>query len=278
MEELAGSAFLREWHARYPGLASAAFGFGRIAGDGRSSYALLVDDAAALPDPKIIVDLACGDGYLTELLAERFLSAELIGADMTPEELALARERALPGNARFVEARAEALPFEDSSVDAVLCHMALMLFDDARRAIHEIARVLRPKGIFAAVLGPGPDSSELLARFGAFLRDAEAEESLPPLHAGDPSTFAAGSLRSLFAGEAWHDVRLEDVGLSLDGSDEQVRGSLLSMYNVARLSENGRTRLTQRLVSEMADRRKAGRSTECVLGLRHLTARRSSLR
>jgi SAM-dependent methyltransferase len=269
---LEGSDFLRAWHARYAGAASSAFGYGRTEGDARSSYDLLVDDAAALQHVATAVDVACGDGYLLELLARRLPSAQIVGIDMTPEELAIARGRGLSENVRLVTARAEALPLPDASADAVVCHMALMLFDDARSVVNELARVIRPGGIFAAVLGPAPGNSEFVARFGALLREAEAAEQLPPLHVGDPMTFAEDSLRAIFASDAWNSVRIEQFALRFEGSDDQIQATLLAMYNVARLSDDGRAKLEQRLEDEMLERRQTGQPTECVLSLRHLVA------
>src|SRR5580698_5541291 len=269
---LEGSDFLRAWHARYAGAASSAFGYGRTEGDARSSYDLLVDDAAALQHVATAVDVACGDGYLLELLARRLPSAQIVGIDMTPEELAIARGRGLSENVRLVTARAEALPLPDASADAVVCHMALMLFDDARSVVNELARVIRPGGIFAAVLGPAPGNSEFVARFGALLREAEAAEQLPPLHVGDPMTFAEESLRAIFASDAWHSVRIEQFALRFEGSDDQIQATLLAMYNVARLSDDGRAKLEQRLEDEMLERRQTDQPTECVLSLRHLVA------
>jgi len=274
MPPLEGSEFLRAWHARYPGRSGAAFGFGHILGEGRSSYALLVDDAAAAR-AGTIVDLACGDGYLLAMLARRYPDAQLIGVDMTPQELDAARERDLPSNVALTEGRVESLPFTDATIDAVVCHMALMLFDDAAAVIRELARVIRPGGLFAAVLGPGPGSSELLARFSTFLREAEAAENLGPLIVGDKATFTAETLSGLFDGDAWSDVRIDDIRLALDGSDEQVRASMLSMYNVARLSPDGRAQLERRLTEEMAASRQAGRPAQAILGLRHLLAQRA---
>jgi SAM-dependent methyltransferase len=269
---LAGSDFLRAWHARHAGAASPAFGYGRIDGAAKSSYELLVDDAAALQHLTTALDVACGDGYLLELLARRLPSAQLIGIDMTAEELAIARDRGLPENVRLVTARVEALPLPDASADAALCHMALMLFDDARIVVKELARVIRPGGIFAAVLGPAPGNSEFVARFGALLREAEAAEQLPPLHVGDPLTFAEDSLRAIFASELWSSVRLEPFALRFEGSDDQIQATLLAMYDVARLSDDGRAKLSQRFNDEMLERRRTGQTTECVLSLRHLVA------
>jgi SAM-dependent methyltransferase len=172
---------------------------------------------------------------------------------------------------RLINARAEALPLPDASADAVVCHMALMLFDDARSVVNELARVIRPGGVFAAVLGPAPGNSELVARFGALLREAEAAEQLPPLQVGDRLTFAEDTLLAIFASDVWS-VRLERFALRFDGTDDQIQATLLAMYNVARLSDDGRAELSQRLKDEMLERRQTGQTTECVLNLRHLVA------
>lgn len=266
---------MREWHARYPGTTSATFWYGTVDGDGRSSYAILVEDVALAGNAETVVDLACGDGYLLSLLADRFHHARLIGVDMTPEELALARERRLPDKVTLRTAHAEELPFDDAGAGAIVCHMAFMLFDDAQAVCRELARILRPGGIFAAVLGPAPGSSGLVQRFGALLHEAEDAEGLPRLDVGDPATFAEGSLRALFGSDTWSDLLVEDIQLRFEGTDEQVRATLLGMYNVARLSATGQRNLSARLAAEMLRRRTDGESVACLLGLRHLVAKRA---
>ena len=47
-----------------------------------------------------------------------------------------------------VEAPAERLPFEDASVDVVVATLVLCTVDDPRQALAEVARVLRPDGVF----------------------------------------------------------------------------------------------------------------------------------
>jgi hypothetical protein len=131
--------------------------------------------------------------------------------------------------------------------------------------------VIRPGGVFAAVLGPAPGNSELVARFGALLREAEAAEQLTPLQVGDRLTFAEDTLLAIFASDVWS-VRLERFALRFDGTDDQIQATLLAMYNVARLSDDGRAELSQRLKDEMLERRQTGQTTECVLNLRHLVA------
>ena len=55
-----------------------------------------------LQRPRLVVDLGCGPGNSTELLAERFPHSEIVGLDSSPDMLRMARERLLKCN--FVEA------------------------------------------------------------------------------------------------------------------------------------------------------------------------------
>jgi ubiquinone/menaquinone biosynthesis C-methylase UbiE len=72
----------------------------------------------------------------------------LVGADLTPEMLALARERAaeLGREVELVVADAEALPFPDASFDTVVCELGLCSIPRPETAIAEMARVLKPGG------------------------------------------------------------------------------------------------------------------------------------
>src|SRR5207253_7232474 len=64
--------------------------------------------------------------------------------------LAVARER-LPEDVELVEARAEALPFEDASFDALTVTYLLRYVDDPGATIAELARVVRPGGWIASL-------------------------------------------------------------------------------------------------------------------------------
>ena len=72
----------------------------------------------------------------------------LTGVDMSTQMLALARDRArdLGRQADLRPGDAQRLEFPDSSFDTVLCTLGLCAIPDDRRAIGEMARVLRPGG------------------------------------------------------------------------------------------------------------------------------------
>jgi len=73
---------------------------------------------------------------------------KLTGVDLSPEMLAIARERT-SGLSREVDLQqgdAHALPFENATFDTVVCTYSLCNIPDARLAVAEMRRVLRPGG------------------------------------------------------------------------------------------------------------------------------------
>lgn len=107
--------------------------------------------AGPLPLGGVVLDHACGAG--TDLILAALRVGPLgraIGVDMTPAMRERAREAiALAGLAERVEVREgllEALPVADASVDVVVSNGVLNLSPDKRRALSEIARVLKPGG------------------------------------------------------------------------------------------------------------------------------------
>src|SRR5688572_30921420 len=61
--------------------------------------------------PRAALDVGCGEGRFCRMLAKH--GVETTGIDPTPSLIAHARQRA--PNGRYIQAKAEALPFEDAS-------------------------------------------------------------------------------------------------------------------------------------------------------------------
>lgn len=105
-----------------------------------------------LDDARVVLDLGCGNGPLLDAVARaRPQVARLVGVDACAADLALALARLPAGRADLRCERAQALSLADASIDAALSHHAFYLFDPLEPAVAEVARVLRPGGLFACV-------------------------------------------------------------------------------------------------------------------------------
>jgi len=129
---------------------------------GRRLASELVDFAGVERGMRAL-DVGCGPGALTTVLAES-LGAESVSAADPSEPFADAcRERA-PG-AQVVVAPAEALPFEDGAFDVTLSQLVVNFMDDPETGVREIARVTRPGGTVAACVWDYAGEMTLLRAF-----------------------------------------------------------------------------------------------------------------
>ena len=121
--------------------------------NGKNSYELLAD-IIDLECHSSVLDLACGSGVLLNLCNQRFGSKlKLSGADMNNSELQLARERLSHTDVKLHHSIAQDLNcVADSSVDVILCHWALTLMDPVVPVFATAKRVLRERGVFAAII------------------------------------------------------------------------------------------------------------------------------
>lgn len=110
-----------------------------------------------------VLDLGCSTGYLLEDLRGWRPQATLWGLDLVGAGLRKAHER-VP-DARLLRADACQLPLAERSVDAICSANLLEHVPDDRRALREIARVLRPGGRAAIMVPAGPGTYDYYDRF-----------------------------------------------------------------------------------------------------------------
>ena len=119
--------------------------------------------AVARQSPARVLDLACGSGDVTTMLRAALPKTQVVGLDYSRSLLAQAKARGLP---ELAEADALQLPFSDGCFDAVTIAFGLRNFSDRTAGLKEIARVLKPGGVFGLLeFSPPPMPWKLFWNF-----------------------------------------------------------------------------------------------------------------
>jgi SAM-dependent methyltransferase len=142
---------------------------------GRYATALgaeLIDFAGVEPGMRAL-DVGCGPGALTAVLADRLGAASVAAAEPS-EPFAQACRARLPG-VEVVSAPAEALPFADGAFDATLSQLVVNFMSDPRGGVRELARVTRPDGVVASCVWDYAGEMTLLRAFWDAARDVDPE-------------------------------------------------------------------------------------------------------
>jgi SAM-dependent methyltransferase len=92
-------------------------------------------------DTTSLLEVGCGGGYYSEIIAHRFPALAYRGLDLSPASIALAQEH-YP-KTEFVVGSAYELPYGDSSIDIVMDGVALVHMPEWEKALAEYARVAR---------------------------------------------------------------------------------------------------------------------------------------
>ena len=116
-------------------------------------------DFADVVSGQRVLDVGCGPGALTAVLADRLGAERVTAIDPSESFVAAARDRH-PG-VTVQRAAAERLPFDDREFDAALAELVVHFMADPVAGLREMARVTRVRGVVAACVwdhggGHGP--------------------------------------------------------------------------------------------------------------------------
>lgn len=154
-----------------------------------------------------VVDLGCGPGNSTQLLAERFPDAEVLGLDTSPAMLTAARER-LP-QARFEQGDAATFTLPRPA-DLIFANAVLQWVPDHERVIPRLVSLLAPGGVLAVQMPDNLDEPSHVAMretamtgpWALKLRDAvAARTTLPP-----PSAYYDLMIGASDRVDIWHTI------------------------------------------------------------------------
>ena len=112
----------------------------------------LVSRVTAIPGSWVL-DVATGTGLVARELARKNL--RVVGLDQSPSMVRrgveAVRATGLEDRVRFALGQAQALPFADETFDALTFTYLLRYVDDPAATVRELARVIRPGGVMAAL-------------------------------------------------------------------------------------------------------------------------------
>lgn len=104
--------------------------------------------AEALKDKnyKSLLDIGCGTGHLISLLSKN-KKADYVGLDLSSKMVEEANKKKIK-YAKFVEGKADNLPFDKKSFDIVTCSESFHHYIDPNKAMREAYRVLKKGGYY----------------------------------------------------------------------------------------------------------------------------------
>lgn len=144
-------------------------------------------ELAGLRPGDAVLDLGTGTGAVAARAAQAVGPAgTVLGVDVSPDMLMIARARTAEPHVRFLEGRAEDIPADDGAFDVLVASLSLMYVIDREAAARECARVLRPGGRFVAAVWAGPDMADIVR----FQQTAGSFAPPPPVPGVGPGALA----------------------------------------------------------------------------------------
>ncbi len=103
--------------------------------------------ATQFSENKRVLDLACGEGYGSRLLART--AESVVGVDIDDDAIRHARNKYIKSNLQFTKGSITDVPIEGQNIfDVIVCFEALEHIDDHEKLLNEVKRLLTTDGIF----------------------------------------------------------------------------------------------------------------------------------
>lgn len=221
--------------------------------------ALLEEYARPKPGEHVL-DVACGTGVVTRTVAPMVgASGRVVGLDVNPAMLAVARSQPVPAGAtiEWREESALAMRLPDASFDLVLCQQGLQFFPDRLAGAREMRRALKPGGRAVAACWQSLEHNPA----NVALMHAEARHLNEPIEllAGAFSLGDADELRALFtaAGFSHVDVKPHTMTVRFPHPERfvelTIQSAAAAVPALRRMDAAARMKLVDDITRELRD-------------------------
>jgi SAM-dependent methyltransferase len=195
------------------------------------------------------LDVGCGTGAFSQLIATRCAPRSLAGIDPSPEQIGYARAH-FP-RYQFEVADAAAIPFPDAAFDVVASALVLHFIPDRQAAFAEMRRVLAPGG----VVGGYTWKREGLKEFAAYapVIDGLAAIGVAPPHSVPVEESSVGGMLNSLEAAGFRDAEAIEIEVTQTYRDfeEYWRAQIVPFSRsgkaVLALDDAGRERLREHL-------------------------------
>lgn len=179
--------------------------------------------ARALTQNKVVLDVACGEGYGSHFLAQSAQS--VTGIDVDPATIEHAQARYQAPNLTFIQADALTLPIEDQSMDVVVCLETLEHLEDHDGLMEAFKRVLKPEGMLVLSSPDKASYSDEMGYANPFHAKELYREELESLLARHFAAYQLWAQKLIFSSTIWR--------LTKDSQATETRASYLTQQDSA---------------------------------------------
>ncbi|MDR1702945.1 MAG: class I SAM-dependent methyltransferase [Sporomusaceae bacterium] len=120
-----------------------------------------IKNLISVSDKHNFIDVGCGIGNITSLIAKQFQASDVVGIDISREMINRARKNNFASNLQYLEADAINMPFAGRSISCITFFNSWHLLPHRAQVISELKRIVIPGGLIMIV---GIDRNNLLSQ------------------------------------------------------------------------------------------------------------------